>query len=156
MIDNIIGQEIVRVIYGEVNFPNGQFYFDRFDVLDYAVNIQMKNGFWWSLSWCDEEYFELKGDTSKFSEYLKKENVKLWDATKRWAPYMKDVVENCQIIYINKTVPVGCVLTFESGRDVIVRVGEELNNDGSIPCPLRYDLWGEVYVIYDKKVLNDG
>ncbi len=156
MDDKIIGHSIERVIYSEVNHHEGKFDFEGFDTFDHAINVQMINGFCWNLGWKDEEYFELGEGHFERNQHLNANEVKSWDATARWNEYLDSKVSNFKVTYIDEAefIPCKVKIGFENGRQLTVLIAEELNSDGSIPCPLDYEFGGEIYVFHDENLLK--
>lgn len=154
---HIVGQRIEKVIYSEVNHQSGKFYFDGFDVFDHGLNVKMENGYWWNLCWKGEEYFEFGEGRHDHSNQFSTNEIKLFDATKRWNKVLNQVVEDFKIKFIDeaKFIPAQVEIKFESGKQIAILIAEELNLDESIPHPFEYEFGGEIYVFHDEGLLKE-
>lgn len=152
----IVGHKIKKVIYSEINNPKRAFYFDGFDTFDYAVNIQMKTGYWWNLSWKDQEYFEFGEGEYYHNQYLNPNKIKSWDSTQRWKNVLNKTVTNFSIKFIDdaQLIPAEIEIEFNNEKKVIILIAEELNKNGSIPLPLRYEFNGNIYVFHNQGILD--
>ena len=155
---NCIGNKIAEILYSELNHHDGIFYYEGFDTFDYSINIKMQNGYWWNLSWKDNQYFEIGGGKHMNNKFLKREEIKSWDATKRWESVIgKELIDlNFKFIDEAQFIPSEIEMVFEGGDQKNILIGEELNIDGSIPLPLDYKFNGNIYVFHDKNLHNDA
>lgn len=156
VIENIIGQKITKVIYTELNHQNDNFHFDGFDTFDTSINVKMQSGFWWHLSWKDDEFFEFGKE-----EYLKNQNyndseIKSRNSTERWNSVLNKKVIDFKIKYFDeeKLFLERIDLFFENQERKSILILEELNSDKLIPKPLQFDLGGEIYVFHDLKLIE--
>ncbi|MFK8060996.1 MAG: hypothetical protein AB8B78_13005 [Polaribacter sp.] len=155
IVENIIGQKITKVIYTELNHPKGKFYFEDFDIFDTSINIQMQNGFWWHLSWKEDEFFELGIDKYLKNKWYKDSEIYTWDATERWKSILNEKIIDFKILYFDdaKLFVEKIILNFENNKSKGILILEELNLDESIPKPINFDLCGEIYVFHNEKLL---
>lgn len=156
IVQNIIGQQIKKVLYSEVNHHNGNFYFDGFDTFDHAINIQMKNGYWWNLGWKNDEYFEFGDGLFEKNEHIVSTEIKSWEATTRWNKVLSFAITDFKVFYIDKAnfIPSQIKIKFENGDKVNILISEELNHDQSTPFTIDYAFSGEIYVFHDENLLH--
>lgn len=154
--ENCIGDKIAEIVYGELNHHDGIFYHKGFDTFDYSINIKMQSGYWWNLSWKDNQYFEIGEGKYMNNKFLKLEEIKLWDATERWKSVIgKELIDlNFKFIDEAQFITSEVQIIFEQGEQKNILVGEELNIDGSIPSPLDYKFNGNIYVFHDRSLYD--
>lgn len=148
--ESVIGHQIEQVVYGEMNDPQGPFYYEGFHVVDLGINIQMSNGYWWHMYWKDDEIFELGEGLYQHNSFISPHEVLIWDATAAWQPYLPFEVASFRVQYIDdeETIPMRVSLTSRQGRVISLVIGEELNPNGTIPTPLSYYYGGELYILF--------
>lgn len=153
--DKIIGQSIKTVLYSEVNNHNGPFYYNGFDTFDHAINIQMKNGFWWHLAWKNDEFFEFGPGYFEKNTHLNISEIKQWEATERWKNILGYSVTNFDIVYLDKTghIPSRIKITFQKNKSISILIAPELNLDKSLP-ELSYNFSGHLYVFHNNSLLK--
>lgn len=153
---NILGSRIAEVRYSELNDPEGQWQFDGFDTIDCGIHIRMSNDIWWNFRWTDDEIFELDEGMEQPTT-LGTGQVKTWDVTDQWRRYLKNVVKDVEISYVEEEAGLveRCTIVFDNDHRVTLLVAEELTPGEPLPSSLEYDMGGHLYVFHDQRLLND-
>ncbi|MEO1450754.1 MAG: hypothetical protein AAFV07_14590 [Bacteroidota bacterium] len=153
--DQIQGQHIKQVIYSEVNDHQGPLFHQGFDCFDYGINICMKNDFWWHIAFKSHEYFELGEGRFYHNDYLDSGDLIMVDATSRWQSWIPHVVKDLQVDWTNKelNIPGSCEIQFYGIGPVTLRIGPELEPDGSLPHPFPHEI-GEIYVFFEQEIVR--
>jgi len=148
----IIGQQIKKVTYFELNESEQAFYFDRFDNFDLGIDIEFTNGFHIHIAWKDNDNHEI--GTGKYIPLERLKPYKEVDATKRWSSCLNSIIQNFEVIYVNEEwkIPAQCTFSFDKSENISILLGGELNQDNSLPLPLRYEEISEIYVFHDRNL----
>jgi hypothetical protein len=147
----IIGQKILGVKYFELNEPHQPFYFEDFDNFDLGIEIELSNGFSFHIGWKEYDKHEIgEGKYIAIERLCPRKQV---DATKRWSSYLNLVIQDIEIFYVNKEwkVPAQCTISFENNESISIILASELNLDGSLPIPLKYENMVEIYVFHSSE-----
>ena len=155
--ENIINQKLEKVIYTELNYPKRQIFHSGFDTFDFGINLIMKNGFCWNLTWKDNEYFELGTTFETKNKHIRKEEIVNFDASQTWKSYFNHVIKDVKFYFIDQDcifLNRVCIL-LDNDQKINIVIGEELNLDNSIPCPLNYRIGGHLYVFHNEELFNN-
>ena len=144
----IIGQKILKVTYFELNDSNPPFYFEGFDNFDLGLDIELSNGFSFHIGWTENDRHEI--GTGKYIPIERLNPHASLDATVRWSSIINLVIRDIEVIYVSKewSIPAQCTISFENDDKITIILGGELNLDGSLPLPLKYENMIEIYVFH--------
>ncbi len=155
MIHNVINQQIEKVIYHEVNDLYGTFYLNGFDSFDYGIEVKMRSGYWWNLSWCEDEHFVLEEGRLKLIEHISPQQVKYCDATEKWDSVLNSTIHHFKVDFIDtqQTMVSRIEIQFEKDKSITLLIAAELGFQEEVPLPLEYPFGGKIIVCHDKNQL---
>ena len=152
----LINKRILKVFYSEVNKQNRTFFNNGFDVFDYGINIEFEDNFILHFYWKEDEFFELGLGKYFANSSINLDDIKIIEATHNWKDFLKLKIENVDIDYFDeaKILASSVKITFENKKQIIILVGEAIDEGNIIPIPFEYDLLGEIYVFFDLSLLE--
>ncbi len=152
ILNQFIGQKILRVTYFEINHPDQSFFFTGFDNFDLGLEIKLSGGAYWHIGWKEKDRHEI--GIGKYNPRKQFTSFKKIDATNKWSLYLKSTIQKFEIVYVNEewNIPAQCTIQFENSTSASIVLGEELNLDGSLPLPLQYVNGSEIYIFFGKEL----